>query len=187
MSKPDKSNTPQDSAMKALIIYQNFASAAKANATLQDAARYPDVSVEWNIRPWRVDMLKFPPTAAEALVDATDAHLIVFAGDCARSFPHWLQDWLEQWAGCRQIETAGLAVFGIGNADKLSLTATSDLSKFAKHHGLSVIFDDRPAVKHVSPFPPEFLLDPMASESLILPQTLDRQISAAYRGWGINE
>src|SRR5271154_5711262 len=73
-------NQPQDSTMKALIIYDDFYSAIKANASLQHSADKADLAVRWNIRPWRVDMLKFPPTADEALTEALDAHLIVLAG-----------------------------------------------------------------------------------------------------------
>lgn len=183
MSKLDRTDVPEHSTMKALIIYQNFASAAKANTVLQHSAQHSDVRVQWDIRPWRVDMLKFQPTAAEALMDATDAHLIVFAGCCIQSISNCMQDWLEQWAGRRQIETAALAVFGIGNADQLSISAAPDLSQFAKRHGLSVIFDDRSVTKQVSPFPPEFLL----GSTLLIPQALDAQISDKNRGWGINE
>jgi len=92
MSKLHKS---QGSPMKALIVYQDFAFALQANAALQHAVQYSDVWVQWNIRPWRVDLLKFPPSADEALADAADAHLIVFGSRCAQSFPFWLQEWLE--------------------------------------------------------------------------------------------
>src|SRR5580692_4901818 len=98
------------SSMKALIIYDNLSSFAKANAALQHSAQNADVNVLWSIRPWRVDMLKFPPTADEALTEAIDAHLIVFAGRCVQSLPFWLQDWLEQWAKYRRVEDAALGV-----------------------------------------------------------------------------
>jgi hypothetical protein len=187
MSKPDQSATSQDLAMKALIIYQDFASAAKANAALQRAAQNSHARVKWNIRPWQVDTLKFLPTAAKALADATDAHLIVFAGGGAQSSSHWLQDWLEQWAGRRQIQTAALAVFDTRNADKLSPAAALDLPQFAKRHGLSIIFDDRGAEEHGPLFPPGFLFDPAQSKSLILPSASDRETYDEHRGWGINE
>ena len=177
MPKLDKSDTAEYSTMKAFIIYQDFASAAKANAALQRSAEHSDVHVQWNIRPWRVDLLKFLPTASEALADATDAHLIVFAGCCTQSISHCMQDWLERWAGRRQVQTAALAVLGIGDGGQLSPVAP-DLSQFAKRHGLSVIFDDRPATKHVSVFPPEFLLD----STLSMPQSSDTQTSGENPG-----
>src|ERR1700677_3691890 len=158
----NESRAPQDSTMKALIIYDDFASVMKANSSLQSSAAYPNVNVQWSIRPWRVDMLKFPPTAEEALMDAIDAHLIVFAGRSAHSFPVWLQDWLEHWVKCRQIEGAALAVIGAGNSET-PLSPQPDLTQFARRHGLTVIFDDRGALNNGSPH---------IAESLHQPQTV---------------
>src|SRR5271170_2880640 len=101
MTKLNQFNQTQDSTMKALIIYDDFYSALKANASLQHSAHKADLAVQWNIRPWRVDMLKFPPTADEALTEALDAHLIVFAGHSAQSLPFWLERWIEQWIKSR--------------------------------------------------------------------------------------
>ncbi|MGC9941221.1 MAG: hypothetical protein ABSE48_05260 [Verrucomicrobiota bacterium] len=173
--------------MKALIIYQDFASAAKANSALQHAAQCQDVRVQWDVRPWRMDMLQFPPTATDALEDALDAHLIVIAGGCARSCSQWLQDWLEQWATCRQIEASALAVIGAGSTDKFWPRTGANLSEFAKRHGLSVIYDDRGTIEHGPLFPVGFLLDPTLSKYPTLPQTEDRSNSDENRGWGINE
>src|SRR5271170_6921362 len=123
--------------MKALVIYDDFVCAAKANAALQHSALNANVRVQWNIRPWRVDMLKFPPTAEEALTEAMDAHLIVFVGRRVQSFPFWLQDWLEHWAKCRLIKDAALAVIGVGNIEVTS--SQSNLSQFAKRDGVGVM------------------------------------------------
>src|SRR5271167_4231897 len=112
--------------MKALIIYDDFYSAIKANESLQHSAHKADFSVQWNIRPWRVDMLKFPPTAEEALTDAIEAHLIVLAWHKTQPFPFWLQNWLERWAKCRQITDAALAVICAGNAGVLSSSTTPE-------------------------------------------------------------
>lgn len=188
MSKLDKSDTLQYPAMKALIIYQDFASAAKANTALQHSAQHSEVHVQWNIRPWRVDMLKFPPTADEALEDAMDAHLIVFAGCCTGSISHCLQDWLEKWADCRQIEAAALAIFGGENSDKLSAAAALHFSQFVKRHGLNVIFDDRGVIED-SLFHAESLQNPEHCKSSINVQLLDTKPRDEdwFRQWGINE
>ncbi|HSY17906.1 MAG TPA: hypothetical protein VK815_06200 [Candidatus Acidoferrales bacterium] len=176
--------------MKALIIYQNLASAAKASSALQRAAQHADASVHWSISTWRVDMLKFPPTAAEALADAADVHLIVFAGDIKPSLPFWLQLWLEHWAQRRQIENAALAVFCEGIADVLPVPATLELSCFAACHGLGFIFDDRATVDSSSDedrplFSEGRLPECEPSLSPILPQTPDAKLRDAYRGWDI--
>jgi hypothetical protein len=166
--------------MKALIIYDELSSFAKANAALQHSAQTTDVNVLWSIRPWRVDMLKFPPTADEALAEAIDAHLIVFAGRRAQSLPFWLQDWLEQWATYRRVEDAALAVMGTGNAEVPSAVTKSDLSQFARHRGLNVIFDDH--------FSAGYLDESKVPEFLIPPQTLDTKTpDEEYRDWGIND
>jgi hypothetical protein len=156
--------------MKALILYQVFAFAVKANAVLQHSAQYSDVQVQWNIRPWRVDLLKFPPAAEEAQADAADAHLIVFGSRCAISFPFWLQDWLEQWTKCRQIKDVALALIHEDSADSLSISPTPELSRFASHHGLNIIFD--------------------ASISIIPASFRPSQNYGSrddHQGWGINE
>src|SRR5271169_4058538 len=114
MTKLNQFKQTQNSTMKALIIYDDFCSAFKANATLLHSAYKADFAVQWNIRPWRVDMLKFPPTADEALTEALDAHLIVFAGQCGQSFPFWLERWVEQWAKHRRVKNAALAVVNEG-------------------------------------------------------------------------
>jgi hypothetical protein len=170
-----------------LIIYQDVTDAVKANAALQQATLSPNVYVEWSIRPWPVNMLKFPPAAAEALADATDAHLIVFAGGCVRSSSYCLQDWLEQWAGRRQIQTAALAIIDTRGVDKLSRSVASDLYQFANRHGLSMICDDPSVAEHGEPFSTRVLLDPAQSKPLILTQPPDRQTYDGYRRWGINE
>jgi hypothetical protein len=126
--------------MNALIIYDSFAAAAKANATLKHSTDNLAFDVQWNIKPWRVDMLKFPPTAEEALTEALDAHLIVLAGRIAQPLPAWLLTWLEHWAKCRHVGEAAMAVFGIGKAVQISLLATSNLADFAKQHGLGLFY-----------------------------------------------
>jgi hypothetical protein len=165
-----KLSKSQDSIMKALILYQDFAFAVKANAVLQHSAQYSGIRVQWNIRPWRVDLLKFPRAAEDAQADAADAHLIVFGSRCALSFPFWLQDWLEQWAKCRQIKDVALAVVHEDRAESLSISQSPELSRFASRHGLNVIFD---ASKPIIPF----TIGPSQNSGPC----------DGHQGWGINE
>ena len=184
-------NQPEDSTMKALIIYDDFHSAAEANATLQHSAHRADLAVQWNIRPWRVDLLKFPPTADEALTEALDAHLIVFAGHSAQSLPFWLERWLEQWAKYRRIKDAALAVVGAGSSEALaSASAKPDLSQFARRHDLSVFIDGNirsaPAsIEDGASSGEGQLHEHELSMSPFLPQTLDAKTRDAYRGWSL--
>ncbi|HMD13377.1 MAG TPA: hypothetical protein VKI62_01985 [Bacteroidota bacterium] len=150
ISRINHLNTPQEITMKALTIYSDFTCATKVNLTLQHSAEKLDFTVQWNISPWRVDMLKFSPIAEEALTDALDAHLIVFAGHGALSFPFWLRRWVEHWAKCRQIADAALAVFCEKSADALSMPEILELSHFAARNGLNFIFGDKMVVVQFS-------------------------------------
>jgi hypothetical protein len=177
--------------MKALIIYDDFYSAVKANASLQHSAHKADCIVQWNIRPWRVDMLKFPPTADEALTEALDAHLIMFAGHSAQSLPSWLERWLEQWAKFRRVKDAVLSVVNAESSKMLSLaSAKPDLSRFAKRHDLNVIFDDKitsipSSIEDKSSSGEGYQHEHGPSMSPFLPRTLDTKTRDAYRGWSI--
>ena len=177
--------------MKALIIYDDFYSAVKANSSLQHSAHKAGLAVRWSIRPWRVDLLKFPPTADEVLTEALDAHLIVFAGHSAQSLPFWLERWLEQWIKYRRIKDAALAVVNALSPKMRSLaSAKPDLFQFARRHDLNVIFDDEitniPSSIEDRPSSVEgHLHEHELSMSPFLPQTLDTKTRVAYRGWSI--
>jgi len=177
--------------MKALIIYDDFYSAVKANATLTHSAHKAGVAEQWDIRLWRVDMLKFPPASDEALTEALDAHLIVFAGQSAQSLPFWLERWLEQWTKYRQINDAALAVVHAGRPKTLSVgSAKSDLSKFARRHDLNIILEDdvtttSSSIEDKTSIGKGHLHEHELSMSPFLPQTLDIGASDAYRGWSI--
>jgi hypothetical protein len=66
--------------MRALVIYDDVALAAKACVTLQHAGRRAEATASWNIKPWRVEILRLQSAADEALEEAADAELIIFAG-----------------------------------------------------------------------------------------------------------
>ena len=122
--------------MKALIVYDDATCAATTNAILHRAARRADISVKWDIRPWRLNMLRFTPTAEAVMSDAADAHLIVFAIHKARSLPAWLMKWLERWALLCQTPGAALAIIGCGTAE-----VSVEMRQFARRFGLSFIWE----------------------------------------------
>src|SRR5580692_7725400 len=80
--------------------------AATTNAILRRVADRADISLEWDIRFWRLNMLRCTPTAEVAMSDAADAHLIVFAIRHFQTLPVWLRIWLERWAALRHIPDA---------------------------------------------------------------------------------
>ena len=174
--------------MKALIIYDNFALAAKANGLLQQAAQQADGRLHWNIRPWRVDVLRWPPGADEALVDAADAHLIVLAGPRAQSLPPWLKDWLERWDTRRQIPDAALSAVGGIRDDSLSMSASPELFRFAIEHGLNFVADDHLPNDGQSAFPVRSIpVRGIFPASVKPPIINDVTHDEPYRRWGINE
>jgi hypothetical protein len=159
-------NHPIFGTMKALIIYQDFASAMKANSTLQKLKLSPDTKIDWEVVTWRMEMLRFPPTATEALIAAADAHLVLFAGGMPESIPFWLLDWLREWAATRQIEAAAIAVTAAANGDAPFATAISALRQFATEHDLG------------------FIVDP---DIVARAARIDAPSDQAFRHWGINE
>ena len=170
--------------MKALIFYDDLDCALNTKGILRDASHHSGETVQWTIRPWRLNMLQFSPTAEEALKDAADAHLILFAVRHAPSLPAWLMDWLDRWAALRQRPDAALAVIADGS-DKASVAqATVELSRFARRYGLTVIRDDTCEIDAKST-----VLNPglTESDSLALPIFRRAPDNAADRNWGINE
>jgi hypothetical protein len=116
--------------MNAVIVYDDVAFASKAQAMLGQAAHRADAGLPWSLKPWRLELLILPPTAARALQDAAEAHLLVLAVRRPADPSPRLLDWLEQWACCRQFQDAALAVFDGESGDMLSGTKAPELSQF---------------------------------------------------------
>ena len=175
-----------DVAMNAVVLYDTFDFAAKANAMLERAAHWTDETTHWSVKPWRVDMLKLPPAAEAALAEAAEAHLMVLELRQVPSLLPWLVDWLEQWAACRQVQDAALAVWDGGNAASRSARATPELSQFAGRHGLSLIFNDNALVEDKSSI---FASDLHEREVALTPtlKHILEQSEQGYQHWGLND
>ncbi len=172
--------------MKALIIYQDIASAIKANATLRSLKLCQDAKIECEVLPWRMDMLKFPPAATEALIEASDAHLILFAGGFPGSLPFWLLDWLERWAGVRQIKDAALAATAGTNGDTPSTITKSALRQFARKHRLHFIVAANVVHEDQSQFYEDDSSD-MKMRLRIQSLPIHTPHLDSHQHWGINE
>ena len=156
--------------MKALIIYQNFGSAIKANTALQNLKLPGDTRADWEVVPVRMEMLKLSPTTTQALMAAMDVHLVLFVGAFSQSLPFWVLDWLQRWAAVRLVKDAVVAVNAGAYGDAPALPVIRVLREFAGEHGLSFI---------------------MSAEIVHQPWTAQRArevpVFESCRHWGINE
>jgi hypothetical protein len=176
-----------EAAMNAVIVYDDVEFASKAKTMLGSAAHRADAALLWTVKPWRIELLLLPPTAARALRDAAEAHLIVLAVRRPADPSPRLLDWLEQWAGCRQVQDAALAVFDGGSGDRLSGAAAPELSQFAERHGLSFIFGDvAPDQEQSAPLVPS-LHQLATTQTATLLASPEWPRPGHYRGFGIND
>jgi len=124
--------------MTALILYDDFAMAWRAGAALQRAGRRTDDGIRWSVKSWPLDLLNPEIAAGEAMTEAVDAHLLVFAVGMANALPGWVMAWLERWAALRRVPEATMAIFGRSPSGWLRRVPPS-LSQFARRHGLGLL------------------------------------------------
>jgi hypothetical protein len=121
--------------LKAAVIYDGFDFAARATALLERVAMRAAEAVKWDVRPWRLDMLKHSSLALVAGAETADADLILVAFGQTRSLPAELVDWLERWARNRRIEDAAIMVLLPDENDVLPPLG-DELKGFAAWHNL---------------------------------------------------
>ncbi|HUA69214.1 MAG TPA: hypothetical protein VMA13_11760, partial [Candidatus Saccharimonadales bacterium] len=56
-------SSPYGTVLKAVIIYDDFDSATRATALLERVAVRADEGMKWDIKPWKLDVLKQPTLA----------------------------------------------------------------------------------------------------------------------------
>ncbi|HXF11433.1 MAG TPA: hypothetical protein VN625_11660, partial [Desulfuromonadaceae bacterium] len=71
--------TEHQMALKAVIIFDNIALAARAITSLENAATSADETVKWDIKSWQADVLKRPDLIGVTVAAAIDADLVVLA------------------------------------------------------------------------------------------------------------
>ena len=183
MSKRTNLRTPAAFPMKAIIICDDFAFAANAASTLTRVGRQAGVNVRWTTKSWPMNALNESALAEQALVEASDAHLIVFPEHEAKSLSFWVFDWLSRWAAVRTIQDAALGVIRVGTG--APATALSELSTFARKYGLNLIVEDGPPARRPMRLSVHFRAEgevalPIAPTGLV-------GMRVSYRGFGINE
>ena len=125
-----------DTTLKAVMIYDDLNFAAHAAATLERVAGHADQALKWDVKPWRLDVLRQLSLAGIAEAEAVDADLIVFALSETHFPPDVLLNWLEHWAARRKIEDAAVMLLHPAR-DAAPAPLASRLQRFAKARGLT--------------------------------------------------
>jgi hypothetical protein len=121
--------------LKAAVIYDDFDYAARTATLLERAAVHAGEAMQWDVKPWRLDLLKPSSLAAAALDETVDADLIVVALCQTHRLSDELMEWLEQWAAHRQIGDA--AMMGLCPEETAgSRSSWNRLKTFAEWQGL---------------------------------------------------
>jgi hypothetical protein len=124
--------------LKATVIYDDFDFAMRATALLERVAIRVREAITWEVKPWRLDVLKQSPLAEATEAEAADADLIVFALSKTHSLPEELTMWLERWAAYRQIEDAAVMVL-FPDEFAAATPPWYELKQFADLHGLAFL------------------------------------------------
>ena len=134
-----------------------------------------------------INVLHETRLAERVLLEALDAHLIVFQAHGGESTPSFLLDWLKQWAAQQRIPDAAVEFFGDGNTPEPTRPVCSELSLFIRKHELNLIIDRGPVAENSIVIPVRF--SPEQALALSLAQASVGQLTThnSYRGMGINE
>ena len=124
--------------LKATVIYDDFDFATRAAALLERVAARTQEAIMWDVKPWRLDVLKQPSLAEAAGAEAADADLLVFALSRTQAPPPELTSWLGQWEAHRQNQDA--AVMVLTRSEHTAATPLwHNLKEFAFGHGLAFL------------------------------------------------
>jgi len=124
--------------LKATVIYDDFDFATRAAALLERVALRVREAMKWDVKPWRLDVLKQAALAEAAEAEAADADLILFALSQTHSLPTGLTLWLERWAAHRQTEDAAVMAL-IPDESVVGQPLWRALERFAERNGLAFL------------------------------------------------
>ncbi|MCL5098670.1 MAG: hypothetical protein M1608_14300 [Candidatus Omnitrophica bacterium] len=171
--------------MNTVVIYENYELAANAVSILKRVAQHADPAVELNLKPWRLDVLTTPPMTNAALAEAIDAELIILAMQESEPLPAWLMDWMELWAGHRQVQNAAVALLCGKEGKTLAAADAKDLQQFTDRHGLSYLSSQGETAKNESTDPGQVEMQHDSSPTSTSDDTPKRPNYNQH--WGINE
>jgi hypothetical protein len=187
MSKSEKHQPSRELIMKAVLICDDFAFAARANASLRRVGNCAGAKVQWTIQCWPVNALNQAAMAEKILVESADTHLIVLPGRRAQSTPLWLQEWLERWAALRQIPDAAVAVIEDGDHTDSANTVSRELTLLVQKHGLNLITDNGATANDAAQIFVRLLREAEPPISLQRSYSANMVAGDSFRGLGINE
>ena len=121
--------------LKAAVIYDDFDFAARSAALLERAGIRSDDAIQWDVKPWRLDLLRPSSLAEVALAETADTDLVVVALSKTHLLPETLLDWLGRWAEGRQVRDAALLVL-CPEETAGPQSSSGRLQEFAAWHGL---------------------------------------------------
>ena len=182
-----KPHAPEDLLMKAVVICDDFAFAAKANATLQRIGHDAAVNVRWTTTCWPMNALNDSRMAELILVEALDAHLIVFPAQRAQVLPAGIYNWLGQWARWRTIKDAALAVIRHESLAELAVQVSPELCRFVRKHGLNFIAHEGHATSTRTKTSTHFRIDPIVPALVATTNFADLVPLNSFRAFGIND
>jgi len=122
--------------LRVFLLYDDFELARRAKLRL-DAAAARCGEVQYQVTPWRSDLLEQPAWADAALAEALDADLMLLALGHTVFLPPALQRWLEVWATCRTVPDAAAGLLVPAKTSHATLLLGSELESFARRHGLT--------------------------------------------------
>jgi hypothetical protein len=173
--------------LKAAVIYDDFDFAARAAALLERVAIRADEAMKWDVKPWRLDVLKTSSLANAALGETADADLIVVALRQTQSPPDELRGWLESWAMKRQTVDAAVMVL-CPEENAASTPLWREMKKFAERHrlpflGSRILRDDGDSMDFVH----GLWQQKQPPQPVVSTLELFAESSRPPRHWGINE
>ena len=187
MSNRIKLGIPAAFCMKAVIISDDPVFASYASSTLARVGRQAGLNVHWTTKSWRINALKEPASAEKALVEASDAHVILFPAQQAHSLPDCIFTWLARWAARRIIQDAAVGVISDEKSASFATPLFPELSSFVRVHGLSLLVNDVRPANDSAGLPDRFRPEPALTHPFDETRFAVPATRGCFRSFGINE
>jgi hypothetical protein len=172
-----------ETALKAVILYDDSVLAERAAASLERAAARAGEGLRWDVKSWHLEAVTEPSLAAVTLAVAAGADVILFAVGETPAPPAELLDWMERWAAYRRHADAALMLFSLNN--QTSGRWRSELERFAVRYGLTFLDE-----QHLRSNPDGEAIVPLSEyrEPMPLPIPISpMEPLPAPAHWGIND